>query len=379
MQLPQLTKSAHILTNRGYQTTYDLWTTNNNNIYRSTSHNAIHRITFDDNSHIDTTRYCIFIRLNRQRIYNKTIKTHSTSYIQEHVPISDLQIGDIIPTNNTNRFGTNHNPIYAGLAGWVIGDGRIAKLPDESIKAYCACYDSDIETVLPTLRDDLLWLYNTYNKSSGIHHPQYIGCDRDYGNFCDKTPTSNILGRLLRDDRIVPKRKHRIPSSIWKSDQPTISRFLKYLYSADGNVRIQPHAIYIQLSQSNRPFLQRCRLLLNQFGIASTIYKHEDAGKYEFTDIGGKRVGNHKTSWMLRVSGIRPCRMFLDNIGFIQPWKTAQSTTWLQSHKGSSSSNIIGIYTKVKSVEYIGRSYTYYMIDIAGDEIVVNGHILPHY
>jgi intein/homing endonuclease len=344
-------------------------------VYRTSLDADLFRVSFSDGSWIDATEQHSFITLRRQksRVYADRLR-------EERKRLKDLKPGDLVPTSQAEAFGTVHDPEFAEAAGWCIGDGSLSPKADGQVRAQLNCYETDIEHVLPTLQRDLFAVYEKYNTSSH-QNPGYVGWDREQEHFEHREQIigSSVLGRLLKHNGVVPGDKHRVPNTIWESNRQTVAAFLRGLASADGCA--QPNeskkSISVRIGQSGgagKRLLLECRLLLSQFGIASSVHKVKAKTTQLMNDgKGGKKLYPKKQPWTLIISGRKQVLAFLDQVGFIQPWKRQIADLWLANHPGSNNSDT-GRYTKVVSVEYLGRGETFCLTEPGDHRVVVEGH-----
>jgi len=397
---PCFAGEMRLFTENGYCSLYDLWLSGGSQEYEGTNDvlntygsqklvntngvveaskvyrtgvNPMYRVTLDDNSHIDATSNHQMIKLTRF----PSKKKGKTQYEECRVNLSDLSEGDLIPLNRTSHFGTFHDPIYSELAGWCIGDGSLSPKKDGQVRAECTCYEEDVETVLPKIQGLMHVLYLQHNRSTQ-QNPVYAGWTRnqEHFNHTEVRVGSNVLGRMLRDDGVRSGDKHNIPASIWNGTKITIAAFLRGLVSADGFILLNENkgSISVRIKQSNKELLEDCRLLLNQFGIASSVHKRHGESKQMMNDgNGGLKLYNRKAGYELIVSGIKQVRKFLDDIGFIQDSKVAVAEKWLANRLGSNNSDT-GRYTKVKSIEYLGLQNTYCLTEPGDNRVVVEGY-----
>jgi len=398
---PCFSGNMRLLTEHGYDSFYDLWCShgqqeydgtngviskygsqkivNDNglitasNVYRTGCNVSMYRVMFDDNSWIDATSHHQMITLIR----HESKKKGKTKYEEVRKSLCELKIGEMVPLNQTSHFGKHHDPAYGELAGWVIGDGSLSPKKDGQTRAECTCYENDCVEVLPRIQGLLHEVYLTHNKSTN-QKPAYAGWARNQDHFDHREDRvgSNVLGRLLVADGIRNGDKHKVPYIIWTSSRETVAAFLRGFASADGFILIneKKKTISARIKQSNEKLLQDCRLLLNQFGIASSVHKRHDASKQLMNDgKGGKKLYNRKAGYELIISGIMQVRHFLDKIGFIQDSKMATAKKWLSEHHGSNNSHT-GRYVKIKSVEYLGREDTYCLTEPENNRVVVEGY-----
>jgi ribonucleoside-diphosphate reductase alpha chain len=275
-----------------------------------------------------------------------------------------------LPINQQRAFGKFHYPEYAELAGWVIGDGTIT-LEREKQQAYVICYCDEINTVAPRLRKDLLVVYKRNNKSSN-QSPTFEGrreIQRGF-NFEKRVMHSNVLGRLMKEDGLVPRNKHHVPKSIWQGDKETIAAFIRGFFSADGSVQLT-NSISIRNKQVNTSILYECQLLLNQFNIVSQFLFRKNAGKKLMNDgKGGMKLYNSRAEYELAITGRINVEKFINEIGFIQESQNNKAKRWLEIHKGSNNS-VPKDYLKVKEVALLEPQETFCLTEPQTHEIVI--------
>jgi intein/homing endonuclease len=389
---PCLTGDMKLLTEHGYQSLRDLWQEqgsqdysqektiedygtqqiiNSNGkviaskVYRTSEAAEVYRVGFKDGMYIDATNNHKFIVLNG--LLDQTRKN-----------LSDLVIGDIVPINRQSSFGSYHDPAYARLAGWVVGDGAIST-KNSGQRAHVVVYDKDIETVLPALRNDLKSLYALHNTSTE-QNPDYNGCEQKptgFG-FIKKTIESVVLGRLLKQDGLIPGNKHQVPIKIWQGDKLTVASFLRGLFSADGSIQANEakKCISARLPSIKRTLLVEIQLLLNQFGITSSIYSRRAPRKLAMNNgKGGTKIYNCKEMFELIISGKSNVTLFIAEVGFIQPWKTTIATLWLENHIGSNNSEPRSVNT-ITSIEPLGIQETFCLTEPNSNEIIINGILI---
>lgn len=339
-------------------------------VFKTGENVDLFRVTFSNGSWIDATANHEFILVGANNgEYRKAL--------------SDLMIGERVPVCRYSHFADKQDSQayidYAGLAGWCIGDGSLSPKADGQTRAQCNCYESDIEHALPSLRTMLTSIYAEYNTSSN-QNPAYDPWDRPHGEdgfeHREAIVGSNVLGRLLAEDGVVSGNKHRVPTSLWQSSKAAIANFIKCLASADGFVNIgeRSRAISVRISQANREFLLDVRLLLTQFGISSVVVKRRDETTQLMRDgKGGMKEYRRKDQWELIVSGINHVRKYIDQIGFVQPWKTQLATIWLANHRGSNNTESAGTYTKIESIEYLGKGDTFCLTEPISNAVIVEG------
>lgn len=288
------------------------------------------------------------------------------------VDTEKLEVGDKLIINNCPSFGTEHNPDYALLAGWVIGDGSVCNYGKYQ-RALIRTFNNDVE-LLPTLRNSLLLVYNENNTSSE-QKPEYKGVVKTPNGFTHEvaTITSNLLGRMLFEDGVTVGNKHSVPKSIFSGNKTTVASFLSGLFSADGSVQAYGSRASVRLSQNSKELLLDCQKLLLQFGIESSVLRRRESRELLMNDgKGGKSAYLAKANYELIISRRDNLKIFYENIGFLQSEKSEKLWIWLQEHSGSnnSSRSFVDIVT---SIEPDGVEDVYCLTEPMNHEIVVNG------
>ena len=329
-------------------------------VYKTGDCEKIFKVTFDNGSFIKATP-------NHHFITTEGIKF-----------LSSLEVGDMVNLNTQQQFGNVHEKEYARLAGWVIGDGSLV-YEDEVSRALVRFWDGDIEHVLPQLRQDMNIVYKKYSKNHD--NQDFHGNDHPIKGFDNKIWEfkSQVLGRQMALDGNLPGDKHKVPSRIWQSDRETVAAFLCGLFSADGGVQVNESkaCISIRLSQSALDLLYECQILLNQFGIISTVYPfRRKADKQLMNDgKGGMKLYDKKAQHELVISGLQNCKLFMKDIRFIQDWKNNIAESWFIGHPGSNNSDIKPL-ASVKSIDYVGVEETFCLTEPSDHEVVVNGIVI---
>jgi len=331
------------------------------NVYRTSTTAEVYRITLKNGAHIDATKNHKFV-----------VKGCDTK-----LALEQLSIGNELVMNCQSTFGVYDYPEYAELAGWVVGDGSLVRTKDEQVRASVRCWGSDIDNVLPQLRSLALAVYSKSNKSSN-QKPEFAGFDHTPEGFdtAVKEFTSNTLGRLMAEDGLVPGQKHRVPKRVWEGNKRTVAAFLRGFFSADGSVQINENkkCISVRLAQVRPEILSECQLLLNQFGITSTVHfeRRKKSKKLMNNGKGGMKLYNKKAEHELIISGRNNVEMFIKEIGFNQDWKNKIANLWLAAHLGSNNSEV-KFTSEIVDIRYIGVEETFCLTEPVNNLIVVNG------
>jgi hypothetical protein len=391
---PCLSGDTRLLTEHGYRTMRELWvdggehewspntavekygtqriinshgTVTATGVYRTSKCADLLRIALSDGRHVDATPSHTFIRVVDGK--------------QQRCMASELMVGDNVPLLTGQTFGRHHDPEYALLAGWVIGDGSLARRGEQQ-NAIVRMWNEDVSSVQPVLRSAMLATYDRHNRSSP-QAPGFTGHDITMSGFPSmlrREMCSSVLGRLMGEDGCKAGDKHNIPASIWGSDRDTVAAFLRGLLSADGGVECneEKRCISIRITQAGperRNLLLGVQLLLRQFGISASVGKARDARVIPMNDgKGGRKLYKAKASNRLIISGLANAKLFIQHIGFIQQSKTDTALAWFKLHRGSyNTGSAVKTHGRIVSISAIGAAETFCLTEFSNNEITVNG------
>ena len=292
----------------------------------------------------------------------------------QRVKAGDLAVGDSLALANVRTaFGNTHDPVYAELAGMVIGDGSVFKRGSQH-GGMVRLWDGDILEIGERTSRLLRACYAAHNESSE-QDPEYtfVGKPQEGFDYLRASVISNVLGRLLKEDAVVPGEKHRVPLRVWSGDKDTVSAFLRGLYTTDGSVQCYGSAATIALGQVSKTLLEEVQTILTQFGIRSTIHPLNKAGRQLMNNgRGGMSEYERSDSWRLVFSSRENLLLFQENIGFAQESKNKTLRDWLTAHPGSNNSHV-RYAAEVRTITYHGDEETFCLNEPETHEIVING------
>lgn len=283
-------------------------------VYKTGSREDIWRVQLEDNAFIDATDNHIFIT---------AIKHDDENVEYKRVKLNELKAGDLIPLNNTTHFGVHHDPVYAELAGWLIGGGSLKTEID-----HCR-------------------IYSAFDKFADDHFDESVQKSKHV-----VTDVSDAVHGMLKSDGLSDTSEHAVPCSIWNGTRDTVAKFLRGFILANSTVAINNDTMSIKVKKSNEQFLYDCRLLLNQFGIASSVWK--------------RKTGTLK----LLISGTNNISKFINNIYSLNDFMPEQAGDWLSDNVVDDDSPQ---FVKVRSITYIGRQDTYCLTEPESNQIVIEG------
>lgn len=379
-----LTGETRLLTSHGYLTLRELWDRQG----RATMESAPTTLSFVRNRHGLATSSPVTLTAVSAPVYELRLVTGQTIRgTAEHEivmedgsrePLGSLVKGDMVQLSPLgDAFGDYSDPVFAELAGLVIGDGSVAWTKDrpDYLNAWVRLWGSDIEETGPRLSQMLRLFYDANHVMNHDMGPEYefTGKPMKVGTKLRASVTSSVLGQELKRQGVVPGDKHRIPSRIWEGDKATVAAFLRGLYTADGTVGAYGSACSVTIAQANRKLLEDVQLLLSMFGIRSVLHTASEAKVMVRDDgRGGKAPYQHQATWRLCFSSRDNIVLFREHIGFGQATKNAKLDAWLADHPGSRNSRI-RYAAPVESVTYAGEEDTFCLNEPANHEIVVNG------
>ena len=133
------------------------------------------------------------------------------------------------------------------------------------------------------------------------------------------------------------------PLAIWESPRAVIVAYLRGLFDSDGTIVVETGRsgmnIRIRLGSSSLRLLRETQLLLNEFGIKSTIVFNTRTG----TPTGKGGYESKHDSYVLSLSGFESYQRFLSTIGFSDPEKSRKARKY-SSYYSAKPRNSRGIY-----------------------------------
>ena len=261
--------------------------------------------------------------------------------------LKDLKLGDKIylGNNSLNLFGSYHNPELAYLMGYIAGDGTFKK-PD------LKTYNYKERVVIPIHENDLE-LCDKIENNLKILFPQK---EIKFGNIKlnpnkkqFRVLSSSDLTQLLKENNFEKETKLKVPEVIFKGTKETIAAYLQGLYDADGGQNFKKGgSISIQLTSTNKAFLQDIKLLLSMFNIRGHLKQSHKERTINMPDgQQGKKEYNCKACFRLDILGINT-KIFIEEINFSLSYKT----TRLLSEINNPLLNKEKWITKIKTIEF---------------------------
>lgn len=200
------------------------------------------------------------------------------------------------------------------LAGWLVGDGFI-----DTKKNW---------THLVFGRKDynLIIKFENYIKSI---LPNVTISYNDFENSKQMVIQDKRLGLWLQSIGLTKNKSYLkvVPDFIWNSDKETVAGFLRGLFSADGTVLAQDESFTIALNSTSKLLLEGVSILMNNFGIRSSIYLRKEKGFSLLPDSNREyKEYPHQKLFGLHV-GKSNRNTFAREIGFMLDYKNDKVTS----------------------------------------------------
>jgi S-adenosylmethionine synthetase len=230
-------------------------------------------------------------------------------YLSSHVDKSQF-----FTKYNHRVYGPENLTLTPGvgyLMGEGIGDGNLTKKSGMSISfgdnlAHLPLVKDIAEKEMPGRWSEYSSVTNGYvlQTASVVLRKHF----EDFGIGYDRSPS-----------------KHT-PSAILISPKEVIIRYLRGLFDSDGTIVLKTGRngknVRIRLGSSSLKLLRETQLLLNEFGIKSSILLNTRVG----APVGrGQKYKSKYDSYVLSLSGFESYRRFLTTIGFSDPEKARKA------------------------------------------------------
>jgi ribonucleoside-diphosphate reductase alpha chain len=262
------------------------------------------------------------------------------------------------------------------IIGSFTGDGTTIRSDKDVIM--CLDYWSEDE-----LCDQTLCIVN-----GKINNKKFTKTKKEYGfvtvRSClepDKKRIASIrLSRYFSEefDENIRTFKNRVPELVWRGSRELVKGYLAGLFQADGSVQLKDRgtkgSLSVRLSQSNLPLLQDVQILLNNFGIISSIHKRRDEQYRNLPDgHGGHKPYLCKTQYELIIN--RPNSITFEKLIAFAGNKQKQLTELLDQ-RGRKCRKPERFITKIKSIVKDGVEDVYCLNEPDTHSLIVNGLVV---
>jgi ribonucleoside-diphosphate reductase alpha chain len=229
----------------------------------------------------------------------------------QFVPAGELRPGDGLEWHRRPAFGESEisstDIAAAALAGWLQADGFVGQ------------YDGtnrSLTVEAMTVNDaEYRWVLDAFDRVlPGIHRHersvttqrQELDCRRirAYGTGLDGFVTEwGLRARGVEQE---------VPARLFTAPLPVVAAYLRSLFQAEGFVSARERSTLVAFAMISEQIVRGAQALLTRFGIFARVARKSDP-----------RANRHDT-WELRIQNAGDRRIFADEIGFIDPVKTAK-------------------------------------------------------
>ncbi|WP_375500212.1 vitamin B12-dependent ribonucleotide reductase [uncultured Jatrophihabitans sp.] len=227
------------------------------------------------------------------------------------VPAGELRVGDQLEWHRRSAHGeteiTSLGVAEAALAGWLQSDGFVGQYEGTNrsltIEAMTV-NDAELSWVTAAL-DTVFPDVHRHERRVSTQSPD-LDCRRTrlYGNVLDEFVTRWDL-RARGTEQVVP-------AQLFSAPLPVVAAYLRSIFQAEGFVSPRERSTMIGMAMIGEDLVRGIQALLSRFGIFARV-----GHKLE------KRADRHDT-WEIRIQNAGDRRIFADEIGFLDPVKTAK-------------------------------------------------------
>jgi intein/homing endonuclease len=179
--------------------------------------------------------------------------------------LDELRIGDKLKVvTKIQDEGTDNgtSAAYAGILGYMLGDGHMRKNRHNTFSLYISEKEKEL---LPKITQMIKLELGISPTRYSFQKPNKQRMNILEVNKSEKTKNIPYQGT---------RKEKRVPEVIWGASHGALSSFLKWFFTAEGNVNKPGRGSSgVALSQNNDALLREIQLLLLRFGIHSRINK----------------------------------------------------------------------------------------------------------
>jgi ribonucleotide reductase alpha subunit len=226
-------------------------------------------------------------------------------------PAGDLRPGDQLEWHRTESWGGGEITVLevaeAALAGWLQSDGFVGQ--------YQGTNKSLTIEAMTVTDAELSWV----NQAIDVVFPDAHRHERrvatiDQSLDCRRTrlygaPLTDFVERWHLRARGVDM---DIPERLYEAPLPVVAAYLRSLFQAEGYVSLRDRSAKIGLDMISEGIVRGAQALLGRFGIFSRVRFKRD------------RRSDRKGCWSLSIQPLGDRAQFADEIGFIDPTKSAK-------------------------------------------------------
>jgi ribonucleoside-diphosphate reductase alpha chain len=283
-------------------------------------------------------------------------------------PLCDLKSGDKIHIlNQRGGFGNQGSRKLGHVLGWLVGDGWVTKHT-----AVLGFHHRKRKLANRFAR----WVHALV-KYEQTKNREYPIAPVNIPKSKEKRVSSlRLKRRLVRDWGIDLKELHLVPEVVFQGTRKCQQAFLKSLFTADGSVNSSnpEKGATIRLSSSYPDLLSGVQQLLLNFAIVSMVRKCRPEHETALPDgRGGYKEYDCKAQYELIIGKDNLVR-FMDQIGFLLPYKTKAANDYLDSlTRGPYREKFVD---EVKEITKLGKRWVYDIVEPSTHSFIANGIVV---
>lgn len=300
----------------------------------------------------------------------KVTANHEFPTLTGRKQLKDLTVGEkLLIQSDVGEFGSAGNYKLGLIIGMIVGDGTFAK--DKKGKCNSAIIDiwkedfDSADKILEYAKGLVADIKNTTYKNRELN---WVDCENKNieGFHPKKRLGSSKFYKLLQQHIDAPETiKSHVPECVWQGTEKMVQGYLQGLVFADGCVTLtgkdKKATLSLQLAQSNKRLLQEVQVLLQNFGITSSLHQLHSGKTTLFPDgKGGSK--EYKCKPVFRLDINRPNFIaFLDKAGLFGRKKDIAEK--LLQERGKNCYKKAKFITKIKSIEPIKKKEDVYCLN----------------
>jgi len=228
------------------------------------------------------------------------------------VEAGTLRVGDTVDWHRRSSFGeaeiSSAEIAEAALAGWLQSDGFVGQ--------YAGTNRSLTIEAMTVTDGELEWVTRALDAVfPDVHRKERSVETQDTTLDCRRT---RLYGEALRPfvqrwDLLTRGRDMVVPARLKTAPLPVVAAYLRSLFQAEGYVSARKASTLVGLDMVSEELVRGVQGLLGRFGIFARVGFKRD-----------ERPGRQGGIWGLRIQNAGDRRIFADEIGFVDPVKSAK-------------------------------------------------------
>ncbi|MPZ82812.1 MAG: vitamin B12-dependent ribonucleotide reductase [Actinophytocola sp.] len=227
------------------------------------------------------------------------------------VPAGELRVGDKLEWHRRPSFGeteiTRREVAEAALAGWLQSDGFVGQ--------YSGTNRSLTIEAMTVTDAELAWVHDALDMVfPDVHRHERKVPTQDTQLDCRRTRLyGNVLTEFVDQWRLRTRgTEMEVPERLYTAPLPVVAAYLRSLFQAEGYVSARDRSTLVGLDMISERLVRGTQALLARFGIFARVRREQE-----------KRTDRHDL-WGIRIQNAGDRRIFADEIGFLDPVKTAE-------------------------------------------------------